>query len=101
MPEAQDPFDEIMRRADEIAELAQRPDHTTGMCALCNKPVTPEEQDNPDAIYREVSSWVTGPKLQSPVLRSQTGRIAHKVCVDHLLDGQAPDQASIPGLEVD
>lgn len=68
-------------------------------CSICGSPVSLEELDDPDAIYRQVTSWVHGPKLQSPVLREQTGVIAHAHCIHKLLDGQAPDQSSIPGLE--
>lgn len=69
------------------------------LCYYCIKPFTSEENDDPDATYRQVESWVTGPKAQSPVLREQTGRRAHKACIDKLIDGQAVDQDRIPGLE--
>lgn len=69
------------------------------LCHFCLKPFTAEESDDPDATYRQVESWVTGPKAQSPVLREQTGRRAHKACIDKLIDGQAVDQDRIPGLE--
>lgn len=69
-------------------------------CSMCWQEISPEELDDPDSIYREVVSWVTGAKLQSPVLRGQTGRIAHKICVEKVLNGQSPDQESIPGLEL-
>lgn len=65
-------------------------------CHFCGEGI--ENLDDPDAIYREVSSWVTGPKLQSPVLRSHTGRIAHATCVRKLLDGEAVDQEPFPEL---
>lgn len=70
-----------------------------GGCYFCHGDFTAEELDNPDLTYREVSSWVTGPKLQSPVLREQTGRIAHVKCVHKIVEGVAPDQPDIPGLE--
>ena len=69
------------------------------LCALCFGTIDPAQIDDPEAIYREVTSWVHGPKLQSPVLREQTGKLAHKDCIDKLLNGQAPDQERIPGLE--
>jgi hypothetical protein len=69
------------------------------LCHFCLKAFTPEESDDPDATYRQVESWVTGAKSQSPVLREQTGRRAHKECIDKLIDGQAVDQDRIPGLE--
>lgn len=60
-------------------------------CALCGNPVNMENDEN----YRQVTSWVTGPKLDSPVLREQSGRVAHKKCIDHLVHGQAPDQPEL------
>jgi hypothetical protein len=66
-------------------------------CHFCGELIG-SDFDDPDSIYREVSSWVTGPKLQSPVLRTQTGHIAHVECVRKLLDGEAPDQEELPGL---
>lgn len=69
------------------------------LCCMCFVEITSSELDDPDLTYREVTSWVTGPKLQHPVLREQTGRRAHKKCIEKLINGQAPDQTSIPGLE--
>jgi hypothetical protein len=68
-------------------------------CAACFNVFTPEEIDDPDAIYIEVSSWVTGPKLQSPVLRSHTGKRMHAACVRKQIDGESPDQEALPDLE--
>ncbi len=69
-------------------------------CALgCGNPITAKQLDDPDALYREVTSWVHGPKLQGPVLREQTGRLAHKDCIEKLINGESPDQEKIPGLE--
>jgi hypothetical protein len=68
-------------------------------CTFCHELFTPEELDDPDATYIEVSSWVTGPKLQSPVLRSHTGKRAHKDCVLKQIDGEAPDQEPLEGFE--
>lgn len=67
-------------------------------CAFCFKGLTAQEIDDPEAVYRQVTSWVHGPKLQGPVLRMQTGKLAHKACIEKLINGQAPDQQSIPGL---
>lgn len=64
-------------------------------CPFCLKLA----DSNDPFTYREVTSWVHGPKLQSPVLRQQTGRIAHPACIDKLVHGQAPDQDELPGLE--
>lgn len=57
-------------------------------CAFCPREIDPDGED----IYREVQSWVHGPKLDGPVLREQTGRIAHGDCIRKLIEGQAPDQ---------
>lgn len=57
-------------------------------CAFCSEFVDPESPDT----YREVTSWVHGPKLDGPKLRDQTGRMAHKSCIDRLVSGQSPDQ---------
>jgi hypothetical protein len=106
--EAQDPIDPV----SDIEELAAKVSAVVNRatlhelaaegqyCPMCWKDLTPEIKDDPDAIYHEVVSWVTGPKLQSPVLRGQTGRIAHKTCIDKVLNGQSPDQEAIPGLEL-
>lgn len=69
------------------------------ICALCLKEFMPEELDDPNAIHVHVESWVSGPKLQSPVLRRQTGKRAHTTCIHKIMDGEAPDQEPIPGLE--
>ena len=72
---------------------------TSNPCSLCDREISAAELDDPEAVYREVTSWVHGPKLQGPVLREQTGRIAHADCIKKLIEGQAPDQDRIPGLE--
>lgn len=60
-------------------------------CPFCTNPVDPDDPDN----YQEAVSWVTGPKLDHPVLRERTGRVAHQTCIDKLVDGQAPDQETL------
>lgn len=67
-------------------------------CSLCFLNLTSDEVDDSEAVYREVTSWVHGPKLQGPVLRHQTGRLAHKVCIEKQIEGQAVDQETLPGL---
>jgi len=57
-------------------------------CAFCPEPLDADDT----TIYHEVKSWVTGPKLDGPVLREQTGQLAHKSCIQALIAGQAPDQ---------
>lgn len=70
-------------------------------CPFCMKGFTVNEIKDPDATYREVSSWVTGPKSDSPVMRDSTGRRAHTDCIKRLQDGIAPDQEKLPGIEGD
>jgi hypothetical protein len=62
-------------------------------CPHCGKEVNTDE--DPDSFYTEVVSWVTGPKLDHPIMREQTGRFAHKKCVENLQHGQAPDQPEL------
>jgi len=57
-------------------------------CALCSESLDADDT----TIYHEVKSWVTGPKLDGPVLRERTGSLAHKSCIANLMHGQAPDQ---------
>lgn len=61
------------------------------VCAVCGEPLVLDDPDN----YREVKSWVHGPKLQSPVLRQQTGQQAHKDCIEKMVAGQSPDQEKL------
>lgn len=61
------------------------------LCEFCKKPV----DENAPYTYREVKSWVTGPKLDGPVLRRQTGKLAHGECIKKQILGQAPDQEPI------
>lgn len=61
------------------------------VCAFCFQPVDPESQDT----YRQVTSWVHGPKLDGPKLREQTGALAHGDCVRKQVAGQAPDQPEL------
>jgi hypothetical protein len=55
-------------------------------CEFCGDPV---DMDDPD-VQRQVTSWVHGPKLDSPVLREQTGKVAHNECVQMVVNGVAP-----------
>lgn len=60
-------------------------------CAFCPNQVI---EGNPENYY-EVTSWVHGPKLDGPIMRERTGRVAHKKCIDNLAHGQAPDQPEL------
>ena len=67
------------------------------VCYFCDKRVDETDEEN----YRQVSSWVNGPKLDGPKLRQQTGLLAHKSCVKNVVAGQAPDQPTLldePGI---
>lgn len=62
-----------------------------GKCEFC-----PESVDADDAeTYHQVVSWVNGPKLDGPKLREQSGLLAHRKCIDHLVAGQAADQPEL------
>jgi len=69
---------------------------SSGVCPFCSLPV---DRENPDEFYREVVAWATGPKVQSPVLREQTGRLAHATCIQKQIAGQAVDQPDLFGEE--
>jgi hypothetical protein len=60
-------------------------------CPFCGNPVQPDDLDT----WKEVSSWVGGPKKDSSTLRKDTGRYAHGACIHKLKLGQAPDQEDI------
>lgn len=64
---------------------------TSDHCWFCGKHVDKDDTTN----YRQVDSWVTGPKLDHPVLRQQTGNFAHHDCVQKVINGQAPDQEEL------
>jgi hypothetical protein len=63
------------------------------ICFFCEK-AEPVNTDDPET-YHEAISWVNGPKKDGPVLRTLTGRVAHKTCVDKVIHGQAPDQPEL------
>lgn len=56
-------------------------------CHFCKEYVDPED----DETYREVTSWVHGPKRDGGILREQTGRMAHAECVHKIRVGVAPE----------
>lgn len=67
--------------------------HQYSRCAFCNRPVEADDVET----YHEVIAWAHGPKMDSPVLRQQTGQLACKNCINKMKQGQAPDQE---GLEL-
>ena len=107
MSETQEPnpVADMEKLAARVSELVTRVNlHKIAsqgkFCAMCWEEIDSALKDDPEALYHEVVSWVTGPKLQSPVLRTQSGRLAHASCVHKVLDGQSPDQESIPGIDL-
>jgi hypothetical protein len=61
------------------------------LCHFCKKDVDLDDEE----LFRQVTSWVNGPKLDGPVLREQTGAFAHHYCIEMLIHGQAPDQEGL------
>ena len=61
------------------------------ICTFCPEVVDTDD----DANYVEVTSWVNGPKLDGPKLRTQSGRVAHQRCIDNLVRGQSVDQPDL------
>lgn len=64
---------------------------TTENCVFCGWAANRDEPET----YKEVTSWVHGKKLDGPVLREQTGRIAHEECIKMVVAGQAADQPKL------
>ena len=60
-------------------------------CPLCKRAVDPHDPDT----WKEITSWVGGPKKDSPKLRKDTGRYAHSHCVIGVQEGHAPEQAGL------
>ena len=58
-------------------------------CALgCGRPLNPHDI----GVWKEVTGFVGGPKKDSMVLRTDTGRYAHNACVEKAKAGAAADQ---------
>lgn len=60
-------------------------------CLLCKKDIN---KDDPNT-WKQVLGWVGGPRKDSMRLRSNTGGLAHDVCVEKMQRGQAVDQPDI------
>lgn len=56
-------------------------------CPFCEEGVNVDADD----VYREVASWVHGPKQDGATMREPTGRYAHARCIELLKAGQSPD----------
>lgn len=76
-----------MTSTDEpSAAESLRNDGPTYFCNFCFNNIDPDDEDT----FKQVTSWVSGPKLDGPKMREQTGRLAHKSCIDLLSKGQDP-----------
>jgi hypothetical protein len=61
-------------------------------CALgCGQPLNPHDS----GVWKQVVGWVGGPRKDSMVLRSDTGKYAHGTCIDKARAGQSVDQPDI------
>lgn len=60
-------------------------------CWFCQKDVNTDDVNT----YRQVTSWVNGPKLDGPKLRIQRPRFAHPKCIENVVAGQAADQPEL------
>jgi len=63
----------------------------TVQCKLCGKDLNPHDI----GTWKEVTGFVGGPKKDSMVLRTDTGKFACTPCVHKAKQGQAPDQDSL------
>ncbi len=63
----------------------------TTQCKLCGKDINPHDISS----WKEVTGFVGGPKKDSMVLRTDTGRYACTPCIHKAKEGQAPDQESL------
>ncbi len=63
----------------------------TTQCRFCNRDINPHDISS----WKEVTGYVGGPKKDSMVLRTDTGRHACTPCIHKLKEGQAPDQESM------
>jgi hypothetical protein len=60
-------------------------------CPLCQGPIDLLQR----TLWKEVKGFVGGPKSDSMVLRTDTGRMAHDDCIEKAKHGQAPDQETL------
>lgn len=63
----------------------------TTKCCLCLRDINPHDLSS----WKEVTGFVGGPKKDSMVLRTDTGRYACTPCIHKAKEGQAPDQPSL------
>lgn len=60
---------------------------TANTCPFCSTAISRDGTE-----FKEIRVWVSGPKSDGAVLREETGRYAHKECVDKVRQGQSPNQ---------
>lgn len=70
------------------------PPSSGNSCAYCGKYVDPSDE----STYSQITSWVSGKKKDSAILRTYTGRYACKYCIELQRAGLGPDQAEVFGL---
>lgn len=63
----------------------------TTACKLCGKDINPHDTSS----WKEVTGFVGGPKKDSMVGRTDTGKFACTPCIEKLKAGQAPDQENL------
>ena len=69
----------------------------TDVCPFCHASV---DKHDP-TTWHLVRGWVTGTKKDSMTMREYTGLYAHNACIKKVKTGQAPDQPSLMGDEVE
>jgi hypothetical protein len=63
----------------------------TTQCKLCGKDINPHDASS----WKEITGFVGGPKKDSMVLRTDTGKFACGPCIHKAKVGQAPEQNSL------
>ena len=75
-------------------EQSTEEDGPSSHCEFCGRYA---DRRDP-STYKQVVTWVGGTKSDSSVLRTYTGSIAHRECIDLVRSGVAPGQASLDDL---
>lgn len=60
-------------------------------CEFCPNPLNPYDL----GVYKQVAGWVSGPKADGMVLREETGKYAHRTCIEKMKAGQLPEQPEL------
>jgi hypothetical protein len=94
----QEGLEELSTELDTPVNAAIRtwtPEELERMNRLCPFDEVYITDEQFDEAYREMTSWVHGPKRDGSTFRNYTGRMAHKECVERAAAGIAPDQKSL------